>query len=413
MKDMEHFTRLVQKTRKETLPLLQRYVERCGAATAGGIDWLQPVEKVRESIVAAMTTVVGQPRKKFEDGAHRIYLMSKVVGHEAVRSLGKGVAFPGKGELPDGLARMLWLYLEKDDAFQYAEEARYAIEHRLSPKIYSGFSGPKNIEINVTDVSKKQFAEKMATLMQVASKDIAISDFTRSEYSISDEEDEDDVEEVVLYQFSAAVNTDADSFETVRDGVVETEYYVPCEKIRMTYEPASGAIEVYAPNLGMRRDVARAFADTIMNHEIKGETIPLKDYDLESFKTPRTFPAHGENIGPVRVTQIKVERRHEIGGGEASAKKTVYNALDIRVHRNESRSIWATAEDDFKIGDLTPYDVKQVKFVIQIPKQGDRRAHGLTVLITAPNGCSNGNMSNEERELRDRLLTHWQIVNEF
>ena len=143
------------------------------------------------------------------------------------------------------------------------------------------------------------------------------------------------------------------------------------------------------------------------------ETIPLKDYDLESFKKSRTFPAHGESIGTVRVTQIKVERRHEIGGGEASAKKAVYNALDIRVHRNESRSIWATALNDFKIDDLTPYDVKQVKFVIQIPKQGDRRAHGLTVSITAPNGCSNGNMSNEERELRDKLLSHWQILNEF
>ncbi|MBL8450333.1 MAG: hypothetical protein JNM32_10480 [Dechloromonas sp.] len=412
MKDMENFTRLVQKTKKETLPLLKRYVELCDTVTAGSIDWSQPIEKVRESIVAAMAAVVGQSRKKFEDRAERIYLMSKEVGHEAVRSLGKGLVIPGKEVLPDGLARMLWLYLEKNVAFMDAEEARYAIEHRLSPKIYSGFSGPKNLEISVTDDSKKQFAAKMAALMGVEAKDIAVSDFTRSEYSVSDDE-EDNVEEVVLYQFSAAVNTDADSFDTVRDGVVETEYYVPCEKIRMTYEPASGAIEVYAPNLAMRRDVARAFADTIMNHEIKGETIPLKDYDLESFKKSRTFPAHGESIGTVRVTQIKVERRHEIGGGEASSKKTVYNALDIRVHRNESRSIWATALDDFKIDDLTPYDVKQVKFVIQIPKQGDRRAHGLTVLITAPNGCSNGNMSNEERELRDRLLSHWQILNEF
>jgi hypothetical protein len=412
MKDMENFTRLVQKTKKETLPLLQRYVELCDATTAGSIDWAQPVEKVLESVVASMLVVVGQTRKQFEDRAERIYLMSKEVGHEAVRSLGKGLVIPGKEMLPDGLARMLWLYLEKNVAFMDAEEARYAIEHRLSPKIYSGFSGPKNLEISVTDDSKKQFAAKMAALMGVEAKDIAVSDFTRSEYSVSDN-DEEDVEEVVLYQFSAAVNTDADSFDTVRDGVVETEYYVPCEKIRMTYEPASGAIEVYAPNLGMRRDVARAFADTIMNHEIKGETIPLKDYDLESFKKSRTFPANGESIGTVRITQIKVERRHEIGGGEASAKKAVYNALDIRVHRNESRSIWATALDDFKIDDLTPYDVKQVKFVIQIPKQGDRRAHGLTVLITAPNGCSNGNMSNEERELRDRLLSHWQILNEF
>lgn len=413
MKDMENFTRLVQKTKKETLPLLKRYVELCDSVTADSIDWSQPIEKVRESIVAAMAAVVGQARKKFEDRAERIYLMSKEVGHEAVRSLGKGLVIPGKDMLPDGMARMLWLYLEKNGAFMDAEEARYAIEHRLSPKIYSGFSGPKNLALSVTEASKQQFASKMAALMGVEAKDIAISDFTRSEYSVIDDEDETTVEEVVLYQFSAAVNTDAESFDTVVDGKIETEYFVPCEKIRMTYEPASGAIEVYAPNLGMRRDVARAFADTIMNHEIKGETIPLKDYDLESFKKPRTFPAHGESIGAVRVTQIKVERRHEVGGGEASAKKAVYNAMDIRVHRNESRSIWATAQADFKIDDLTPYDVKQVKFVIQIPKQGDRRAHGLTVLITTPNGCSNGNMSNEERELRDRLLSHWQILNEF
>lgn len=413
MKDMEHFTRLVEKTRKESLPLLQRYVEQCDAATAGNIDWSLPIEKVRESIISAMAAVVGQTRKKFEDRAERIGLMTKGVGPEAVRSLGASLVVPGKEILPDRIARMLWLFMEKSTAFMDAEEARYAIEHRLSPKIYSGFSGPKDLAITVTDDSKQQFAVKMAALMGVEANDIAISDFTRSEYSVTGDEDETLVEDVVLYQFSAAVNSQADSFDTVRDGKIETEYFVPCEKIRMTYEPASGAIEVYAQNLGMRRDVARAFADTIMNHEIKGETIPLKDYDLESFKTPRTFPAHGESIGPVRVTQIKVERRHEIGGGEVSAKKAVYNAMDIRVHRNESRSIWATAEDDFKIGDLTPYDVKQVKFVIQIPKQGDRRAHGLAVLITTPNGCSNGNMSNEERELRDRLLRHWQILNEF
>ena len=413
MKDMENFTRLIQKTKKETLPLLQRYIELCDATTATGIDWSQPLEKVRESVNDAMAFVVGQARKQFEDRAERIYLMSKDIGHEAVRSLGKGLVIPGKELLPDGLSRMLWLFLEKNAAFVDAEEARYAIEHRLSPKIYSGFSGPKNLELSITETSKQQFASKMAALIGVEEKDIAISDFTRSDYSASDENDDATAEEVVLYQFSAAVNTDAESFDTVRDGKIETEYFVPCKKIRMTYEPASGAIEVYAPNLAMRRDVARAFADTIMNQEIEGETIPLKDYDLDSFKQPRTFPAHGEKIGAVRVTQIKIERRHEIGGGETSAKKPVYNALDIRVHRNESRSIWATAQADFKIDDLTPYDIKQVKFVIQIPKQGDRRAHGLTVLITAPNGCSNGNMSNEEREMRDRLLSHWKILNEF
>lgn len=413
MKDMENFSRFVQKTTKETLPLLKRYVAQCDAQTAGAIDWSLPIENVRKSIVAAMGAVVGQPRKKLEDRAERIYLMAKASGHEAVRSLGKGLEFPGKEELPDGMARMAWLYLEKNTAFVHAEEARYAIEHRLSPKTYSGFSGPKNLELTVSDENRQQFAAKVAGLMKVEPDEIAISDFIRTDYSGQDDHDEEGTEQVMLYQFSAAVNAEAESFDTVRDGKVETEYFVPCSKIRLTYEPASGAIEVYAPNIGMRRDVARAFADTIMKHEIDGETIPLEDYDLESFKKPRTFPANGENIGPVRVTQIKVERRHEVGGGKGSAKNAAYNALDIRLHRNETRPIWAVAQGDFSIDELTPYDVKQVKILVQIPKQGDRRAHGLTILITAPNGCSNGNMSGEERELRDRLLRHWQIVNVF
>ncbi|RDE52518.1 MAG: hypothetical protein DVS81_01855 [Candidatus Accumulibacter meliphilus] len=413
MKDMENFSRLVRKTRKENLPLLERYVARCDQQTSKSIDWSQPIDKVRESIVAAMGAVIGQTRKKLEDRAERIYLMAKQSGHEAVRSLGKGLEFPGKEDLPDGMARMLWLYLEKNDAFVYAEEARYAIEHRLSPKTYSAFSGPRDLALTVTDASKQQFASKIAGLMNVEPNEIAISDFTRSGYSVQSDDGEEETEQVTLYQFSAAVNTEANSFETVRNGQVETGYFVPCNKIRLTYEPASGAIEVYAPSIGMRRDIARAFADTIMMHEFTSETIPLEDYDLESFKKPRAFPANGENIGAIRVTQIKVERRHEVGGGDNSTKKAAYNALDIRLHRNEPRSIWAVAQDDFNISDLTPYEVKQVRIVIGIPKQVERRAHGLSVLITTPNGCSNGNMSGEERELRDRLLRHWQIVNVF
>lgn len=276
MKDMENFSRLVQRTTKETLPLLKRYVAQCDAQTAGAISWSLPIENVRKSIVAAMGAVIGQPRKKLEDRAERIYLMAKASGQEAVRSLGKGLEFPGKEELPDGMARMAWLYLKKNEAFVHAEEARYAIEHRLSPKTYSGFSGPNNLGLTVTDESRQQFAAKIAGLMKVEPDEIAISNFIRTDYSGQDNDHEEGTEQVMLYQFSAAVNAEAESFDTVRDGKVETEYFVPCSKIRLTYEPASGAIEVYAPNIGMRREVARAFADTIMKHEIDGATIRIR-----------------------------------------------------------------------------------------------------------------------------------------
>jgi len=350
MKDMENFARVVHKTRLESLSLLEQFVGNGDAETADAIDWTQPIEQVRVDIGAAMGGLSLKTRKKLEDQSERICLMAKSVGHEAARSLGKGVTFPGKDKLPDGIARMLWLYQNHREDFTHAEEARYAIEHRLSPRCYSAFAGPKGLTLNVKEDSKESFAEKIAALMKLATKDIAVSNFARTALSATAGADGDAgiVEKITLYQFTVAVNADADSFETVRNGKVEIEYFVPCNMIRMTYEPSSGTIEVYAPSTGMRREVARAFADTIMQHEIKGESIPLQHYDLELFREPRVFPAHGENISGVRVTQIKIERRHEAGEDKAVATKALYNTLDIRVDRHESRSIWVVAEADFK-----------------------------------------------------------------
>jgi hypothetical protein len=416
MKDMENFSRLVHKTKKETIGLLQKFVTGCDRATSAAIDWTPPVENVGESIATTMNSATSTMRKQFEDLSERIHLMSRDAGLEAARSHGASVKFPDQKVLPDNLARMLWLYVEYPRIFCDAEEARYAIEYRMAPKVYSGFSGTPGLLLAVTEESKAKLAEHIASLMQVKSNDIAVTDFVRVAPNNCEAEEDDSDEEsaaVTLYQFTVVTNKNPNSYETVVDKSLKTKYMVPSERIRLTYEPATGFIEVYSKAHTLHKDIARAFGDAIMGLDIAGDRLPIRSFDLDSFKAPRDFPAHGEPIGPVRVTQIKLERKHLAAEIPESRQRTFANYLDIRIHRNDERSIWAAALADFGIDDLTPYDVKQVKLLIEIPKRGERRKHGLSVQITLPCGCSNGRMSNEERELRDRMLDHWGIINEF
>ncbi len=422
MKDMENFTRLVQKTKKNTLPLLQKFMAGCDAVSAAVIDWTEPIEKVRESIEAVMNSAAANARKQFEDRSERIHLMARDAGLEAARSHGASVKFPDLKVLPDNIARMLWLYVEYPMVFCEAEEARYAIEYRMAPKVYSGFTGKPGIVLVVTEESKAKLADHIASLMQLKSSDIAVTDFVRvaqTNFVVDEDEgeDEDEVESaavaVTLYQFTVAINKDADSYETVVDGTIKTKYIVPCERIRLTYEPASGFIEVYFKIYNLHKDICRAFADAIMGLDISGDRLPIRSFDLDSFKKPRDFPSQGEPIGSVLVTHIRVEQKHFAAEGSESRQRAFSNYLDIRVNRNEGRTIWAAALGDFGIDDLTPYEITQIKLLIDIPKKGERRKHGLPVQIKQPGGCSNGRMSNEERELRDRMLRHWGIINEF
>ena len=71
------------------------------------------------------------------------------------------------------------------------------------------------------------------------------------------------------------------------------------------------------------------------------------------------------------------------------------------------------AREDHRLADLSGYELVQVKLVLRMAKQKDRRAHNIIVQITAPNGLNDNAKTEDERQLVMRLLKRWNIVTEF
>jgi hypothetical protein len=77
----------------------------------------------------------------------------------------------------------------------------------------------------------------------------------------------------------------------------------------------------------------------------------------------------------------------------------VENALLIRRHRFEERDIYLVARETHSLPDLTEYVVQQVKLTIRIAKTLHRKAHNVSVQITAPNGFSDSRLTKDDSEL--------------
>jgi hypothetical protein len=71
----------------------------------------------------------------------------------------------------------------------------------------------------------------------------------------------------------------------------------------------------------------------------------------------------------------------------------------IKRDRFEDRSIYDVAGQVYQIGDLTNYVIKQTKIAIRIAKTLHRKAHNVSVQITAPNGFNDRNLSKADSEL--------------
>ncbi len=91
----------------------------------------------------------------------------------------------------------------------------------------------------------------------------------------------------------------------------------------------------------------------------------------------------------------------------------ISSGLTIHRDRRDRRDVYVVAREDHRLADLSGYELVQVKLVLRIAKQKDRRAHNIVVQITAPNGLNDNAKTEDERQLVMRLLKRWHIVTEF
>ncbi|RYU61321.1 hypothetical protein EWI61_04820 [Methylolobus aquaticus] len=389
--DTPHFARIAQRA---PLILVRRFLEQIDPDFAPTIDWQQADKALRKHLKQAAHDLPDERRRHLDEVAERIDRMTDEAGVEAIRYLRDEIVAPEMFEQQlDQYGRSLWLYLEEPANFQRAEDTRYADEYRGSPRIYAAFEGP----VGVTVTAKEQDAllTSLAELFPNHSP-MLFDHFVRPRHDI------EAGEEIELHQFSIDHNDDQQSVETIaEDGDRTLVYFCPLNSIKITYEPSNGVVEIYSRQRNLHPDIFRRFARHILQREIDPVAIPKRCYDLSSLSEPRPFPVTDPDIASVRVSQLRLK---------AGTRRS---SITLKLGAGETRTIWQLAWEVF--GHLSPlaqaYEINQATLVIGFHKRPQqRRSKALTIVISLPNGCNIKSHCDKDRQLAEKYLKAWHLL---
>ena len=391
--DSPHLTRLVQRA---PLDLLHQLLAKPGSAFNDAALWGEDAKQARAALKEAIPTLPPADRRDLDRLCERIDRMTDEAGVEAINQIREGIFEVAAFEaLSDQYGRSLWLYLREPENFQRAEDARYADAYRGSGRIYSAFKGPRKAVVNLTEERRQAFMGGLGKLLRT-DHPIRLDHFVRPRADLEHDED------VELHQFSIQHNGERQSVETIQaDGDVGLVYFCPANSVKITYEPANGVVEVFSRDRYLRPEVFKRFAEHVLSHEVEAQPVPLRNYDIASLAVDRYFPLVDPEIASVRVTQLRLRV-----GARGSA-------LVLKIGDRDPRTLYGLAAETFGEGNPLEqaYPLDQAHIVIKVHKTaGQRRAKSLVIVITAPNGCNIKSHTDRDRQLAEKYLRLWGLV---
>ncbi len=440
--DMEHFVWLVRKVRN--LPLLKRLLKVEGIVVpedvvrkmdrAKGI--LPPaVRKLVFPLVAAAGVLT---RQRLERIAERIALLDNDYGKEAVLSLLDGgnpraaAALSCHGD-PHG--RALHLYLEQEypekeciqkARFDQAERVQVMNRQTKSEAYSSHYRGPKALMPHIDDTVKLALRARILDLYPDApNEDVLIEHFTRmggGHLANDDEADEAAAAPVLLDIVTITFNGSEAHYTKVENGEEVAHDDVAALTIRFAYERGTGAISVFSDDRETRRELAGVFRDVVLAAAGDIDDLPIQEFDLTGFATaailPRLETERIPGIESISIAQFKVARsmtRHVLLNAREGREmdRQITSRLAVMRDRYDDRDIYQVARDEFKVDDLSQFDIAQVTLKMRITRQRHRKAHDISVQITAPHGLNDKMKTEDDRKLVMAQLVRLGILIEF
>ena len=420
--DMGHYVALVRKILHR--PLVAQWLQHLHTDELLGIEWEHKVcASYKQSLYTVVAGLPGAIRQRLEEAAQRILLLSDDCGCEAVKSLlseddpteQQAVAAAG-----DKYGRALYLYLrrladDKDRRFEQAETARQQHKQGKSEAYASHFRGPKGIDIALDEVLKNKLKTAIAAIYpQAPLNDVVIEHFQRRDLT-QDEERDEDAAPVWLHTIVVGFNGKETHWDKIVDGEVTTRHDQALQRITFSYEPSTGALSVFCEDKSARQELAKALRDVVLASDTEIAEMQLREFSLEAFSSAEVFellkPEPGDDIERISINLIKVAKPFEQDDENGTYDLT--SELTVRRDRRDRRNVYTVAYEDYGLDNLKQWTLCQVKLVLRKAKQKDRRAHNITVQITAPNGLNDNAKTEDERQLVMRLLKRWQIVTEF
>jgi hypothetical protein len=299
-------------------------------------------------------------------------------------------------ELENPYDRGLWMFLNEPHSFRRAEEIRYTDERRHG-RMWSGYVGPKKIKPDTSPGALEAFRSAALKVVGSLGAYCEIYRRTRPNFDAPDSE---------LYQLTLYYDDLPDTYLEFEEQRLVRRHRRPVVEASVTYEPATGVIEVVSSGGKFRDDLSRMFADTILAQAIGAKRITLRRFDLSRLLRPFDFafdPADG--IESVKVVSLRLQR-----------VSTDARRMILECPRRAQGSIWDQARDELKQGDLKAagYVITQAKLSIKfLPGRGSRRGKTLPVTITVPNGCDLRGRTECERLIGGKYLKRWGLGEEI
>ncbi|RDD72121.1 hypothetical protein [Paracoccus versutus] len=377
--------------RKTPGEALREYFDRPEIGLPTEFDW--PASDADLSpLLGAIEKMSRVQRDRISNDAERVHALSDEPGQAAIYSVAEDPA------LLDGLAnphaRSLWMFLNAQDRFRHAEEVRFT-EDRRRGRMWAGYMTDAGCVVQRDAAARQAFVSAIKEFSGAAHAHVDIFDRVRTTH----EGDECDLVQVTIYREGRP----DDLLRFDDKGSLVRQAYRPVFEAAVTYEPATGGIEVIANDKVTRSEIVRATVTHLLGIGFKENRLPLRCYDLSVLLAPYDFPVDPEDgIEGVEVRELRL---------------MPIDDSDFRVTLEKparaDETIWTKADERFR--DRTPlsegYVVTRAKIAVKLARRpgGDRR-RTLALTITWPHGCDLKDRTATEQMIGEKYLRRWGIL---
>ena len=380
-------TSFIRNTPKNSL---RAYFDQAGIQLTPPVNWDGPGDVVRP-LLQAVDEMDPVTRDRLETVAERVTGMADEAGEAAIYSIAQDPAL--LDTLRNAYDRALWMYINEAAGFRHAEEVRFTDERRRG-RMWDGFIGEPNLVLRRDTASLDSFKAGIRDRFQSNNVHVDVFDRNRPTFEGAD---------CALVQATVYREGRPDDFLEFVDGTLDRRPRRPVFEAAITYEQATGVIEVVANDRDSREDMVRLFARDLLASEFRQERLPFRQFDLGMLRQQFAFPTDsGDGIELVRVNHLRLMPIDTVG-----------ERVTLECMRQATQTIWQMAQDRFGANNplFGGWVVTQAKLTIRFhPEAGSRRGKTLPLTITMPHGCDLKDRTERERMIGDKYLRRWGIL---
>lgn len=396
-------TAIASFLRKTPIPRLQDYFIAGGFTSLASVDWSKPEPEVVEPLIKAVDDMDVAEKQRVILDAGRVAALADEPGQNALQNVVLDRATFDTLEGPNN--RSLWVFLNEADRFRLAEEVRYN-DVRRRGRSWSGFGVDEGLDVKKDSISIAAFTAAIRERFETPNVHVDI--FDRHRVILDGEECE--LVQVAVYREGRP--EDMLGFDD--DSTLSRRIVKPVFEAALTYEAATGVIEVVARTREDRMDLTRFMARDLLGITIdEKQQLPLREYDLSMLLQPFDFPTDpADGIAGVTVKELRL-----MDLGDAKERITLESMSGA------DRTIWQMAEHRIGLdigsgsfvhgitGEVPEWVITRARFTIKFhPGPSGGRGKSLSLTVTMPHGCNLKDMTPQERLIGEKYLRLWGIL---